>query len=171
MDGIDTFLGDSFLSGKCEDAWERMIYILLKSDIVANILDTIDVDFYKEYFDEINKVAYFNTKCEEHLINRTIAQKVIETQSAYVMTEYKDKIYLSDYAYYNSCENEMQSFMADIIDYVNDLIIDPPFFVFDSYADVIKSQMQQIKDDYNDLGKDDFYLSFEELTYIGSLKD
>ena len=172
IDGIDTFLGDSFLSGKCDDSWERMVYIILKSDLVANILDTIDVDFYNKY---INEMYFLDCDCEykaeKYLINKTIAQKVIGTQSAYLMAEYEGKIYLSDYAIYDDCENGMQSFMADIIEYNDDKIIDPPFSIFDDYANVIKSQMQQIKDDYNDLGKDDFYLSFEELTYIGSLKD
>lgn len=172
VDGIDTFLGDSFLSGKCVDNWERMIHIILKSDLVADILNTIDVDFYNQHFNEINNVDFNNEYYDEkYLINKTIAHKVIETQSAYLMTEYEDKIYISNYAIYDDCENGMQSFMADIIEYNNDRIIDPPFSIFDNYADVIKSELQQIKDDYNDLGKNDFYLSFEELTYIGTLED
>lgn len=172
IDSLDGILGDRFLSGKLEDNWERMIYIILNSDLVTDILSTIDVHFYTEHFNEIDFLDCDNEyKAEKYLINKTIAHKVIDTQSAYLMIEYEDKIYLSKYAVYDNCENPMQSFMADIIEYNNDRIIDPPFSIFENYADVIKSEMQQIKDDYNDLGKDDFYLSFEELTYIGTLED
>ena len=118
-----------------------------------------------------------------YMADKLIAESIIETQSAYVMAEKDDKVYLSYYGYGDcdyikpECEGLVEypisvkdAFFCDINDTMqvydengnNEL-----FTIYDNYGEIIEYQKGQIRDDIKDIGIDEHYLNEYAFCYLG----
>lgn len=186
------------------DDYDRKLLMLLESDYCTDLLSTITASVYTDYV-HTSYGKYHNTTEDRlkenkgldelsYLLNKDIAQKIIETQSAYVMVEYNDKVYLSFYGFGDGKYYEAIIEDGAIIDDLSKPV-DPKevllrdikcdlqvydengnneiFTTYDNYGELIKEQLGQVLDDFDDIGLTDengnwdFYLSKNELIYIG----
>ena len=171
IDRLDNYHDDYFFES--DDAWDRMIRVILKSNYFANLLECIDSDFYENYLksNEYHSLNLNSVWFEESIIEKIIALRTINTLSAYVIVEYNDKIYVSDYAMYDNFENPKDSFLCDIIEFENGKRNQLNFQKYNTYRGVVDNLIPQIKEDLKDLGFKDFYLSEDELKYLNISED
>lgn len=117
------------------------------------------------------------------MADKLIAESIIETQSAYVMAEKDNKVYLSYYGYGNNdyikpeCDGWVEvpvsvrdAFFCDINDPMQ--IYDETgnnelFTVYDNYGEIIECQKGQVRDDIEDIGLDEHYLNEYAFCYLG----
>lgn len=179
-----------------QNDWDRKALIFLTSDYCKELLSSITASTYSDYvktgFGKNQDRLKENEGTDELslLLDKDIAQKIIETQSAYVMVEYNDKVYLS---YYGYGDNKYYEPIIDedgvIIDDDLSKPIEPKeallsnikatmqiydengnneiFTTYNNYGELIKNQLDQVRNDINDLGLYEMYLSRDELKYIG----
>lgn len=181
------------------DDYDRKLLIFLASDYCTELLSSITVSTYTDYvktgFGRNQDRLKENEGIDELslLIDKDIAQKIIETQSAYVMVEYNDKVYLSYYGYGDNKYYEPIIENGAIVDDDLSKPVDPKeallrdikvpiqiydengnnkiFTTYDNYGELIKCELGQVVNDISDLGLDKFYLSQYELEYIGLEKE
>lgn len=193
LDSFDNRVGAETIP---QDDWDRKALIFLTSDYCKELLSSITASTYSDYvktgFGKNQDRLKENEGIDELslLLDKDIAQKIIETQYAYVMVEYNDKVYLS---YYGYGDNKYYEPVIDsdgvIIDEVLGNPIDPKeallmdikspiqmydengnnetFTTYDNYGELIKSQLGQVVNDITVLGLYEMYLSRYELEYIG----
>lgn len=178
-----------------QDDWDRKALIFLTSDYCKELLSSITASIYSDYvktgFGKNQDRLKENEGIDELslLLDKDIAQKIIETQSAYVMVEYNNKVYLSYYGYSDNVHYEpiikngniigtdktkpmalKEALLFDIkneyLQFDNNVSNDL-FTTYDNYSELIKSQLGQVVNDINDLGLYEMYLSQDELEYIG----
>lgn len=178
-----------------QDDWDRKILIFLTSDYCKKLLSSITASTYTDYvktgFGKNQDRLKENEGIDELslLLDKDIAHKIIETQSAYVMVEYNNKVYLSYYGYGDCKYYEPIIEDGAIIDDDLSKPVDPKeallrdiksdfqmydengnnefFTTYDNYGELIKSQLGQVINDINNLGLYEMYLSRYELEYIG----
>lgn len=191
IDRLDIYHNEYFHEADCDKEYDengeeiisecdRKFLMFLESDyctdILASITASIYVDFVKTGFgnnqDRLNENEDVNEL--SYLLDRDIAQKIIDTQSAYQMVEWKGRICISRYttfetkdAFLKYLNNEHNS--ADVTRSDVDRI---EFDYYGSYREVLEVQKTQILNDISDLGFTEndnwnFYLSQNELIYIG----
>lgn len=87
--------------------WDSAILYLMSSDKFTSMLQNITPSNY-DYYDKIARETIFteenkipmNYKTPVHyLADKLIAESIFETQSAYTMVEYENKVYLSYYGF------------------------------------------------------------------------
>ena len=201
LDRLDTYHNDAFYNDYDErveqgeeiprDDWCRKVLAFFESDYVADLLMAVDVETYQAYKDKTLDVVGLTPKEREvymmdrqfdslgYVLDKAIAIAALETQSAYRYFEHDGKLYLSEYGmdeFYGSHEE----FKVDVLNNLNarKVYLDSEgdmchYFVFDTYAEFVKGEVSQIKDDINDIGLYDddgrwyFYLSRYALEYVG----
>lgn len=165
-----------------KDDYTRRLIIFLQSNYCCNLLNNITPSLYSDYvptgfgFTVKNRVDEINLdKALDYLINKTIANKLMETLSAYTMIEVDNKVYLSCYGFADHYQNgnisPKQALYSKIIrpEYTNadGGTKEDDYTVYDTHSDLISSQLPQIYEDIEDLGLDEFYLTDYELQYLG----
>ena len=80
------------------------------------------------------------------------------------MIEVDDKVYLSSYGFADSflnVEAGEEALLQKVRNKESDFYTE-----YDSYRDLLSSQLSQIREDIEDLGLDNFYLTNYELQYL-----
>ncbi len=122
------------------DDWEKMYdFICMKKE---DFLDSYSYLSEEEYEATLNEFEWKNIDAVE-IAYKAIAHKYIDTIHYLELFEKDGKILLKK-------------------DDVED-----DFFVWDSYKDFVKGNLRCITDDLLDMGLDDFYLTEDELNFIG----
>lgn len=205
VDRLDTYHNDYFFEPYCDredvedipsNDWDRMIIALLDNKYFAELLFNISVDDFLEFqqlteskfLNEISKPVkstYYHPSnyslgkdifnYEEYLLDKSIALTIIETESAYQMFEYKNKIYLSYYASFDT-ENGFNEFRNAVLsDLQKNADMSHYCMIFDTYKQIIDREYGQIVEDIQDIGlldknnNWDFYLTQNELEYLNVL--
>lgn len=165
-----------------QDDFARRLIIFLQSDYCFNLLNDATPSLYSDYvptgfgFTFKNRLDEINLdEAIDYLIDKSIANKLMETLSAYTMIEIDNKVYLSCYGFADDYQNANispeQALYSKIIspDYINadGSTKEDDYSVYDTHSDLISSQLPQIYEDIEDLGLDDFYLTDYELQYLG----
>lgn len=175
-----------------QDDFARRLIIFLQSDYCCNLLNDITPSLYSDYvptgfgFTVKNRIDEIDLdKALDYLIDKSIANKLMETLSAYTMIEVDDKVYLSCYGFADLFPNNKwspdnfingsptpdQALYSMIIspEYINadGSTKEDDYSVYDTHSDLVSSQLPQIYEDIEDLGLDDFYLTDYELQYLG----
>lgn len=171
--------------------WDSAILYFLSSDKFAELLEEITPENYDALFELSNEIknnlpmGYTNEV--NYMADKIIAESIIETQSAYVMAEKDNKVYLSNYGYgdgyYVKTIDEgwteipvsaKDAFWQDIIDkewvYDENGISDwgeQVFTVHNNYNEIIEQEKSQILEDIKDIGIDNHYLNEYAFCYLG----
>lgn len=181
LDRMDTYHDDYFfedLETRLEnnenvpaDDFTRKCIIFLQSDYCFNLLEEATPSLYSDCvptgfgFNVENKIEQINLdEALDFLVNKSIAKKILKTLSAYTMVEVEDKIYLSSYGFadnFSSSEAAEEALLQKIKNK------EDFYKTYNSYNEFLLSQLPQIKNDIEDLGFDDFYLTNYELQYLG----
>ncbi len=157
-----------------------------------NYLSLAEGRTYTDFFKLLNAGEYENYVSDDivfdfvgYLCDKSIAMAILETESAYFWFEHEGKFYLSDYGaddVFASNEEFKAAVLKDIkderfIQSVGSDVLGPYWTEFDTYAEIVSYENNQVKDDISDLGLYDadgnwkFYLSEAELGYIGLGKE
>lgn len=173
-----------------QDDWCRKALIFLESGYCQDLLMDIDVETYQKFNDKYlsNEKGHTYTEFLEtlnsgeydkyvqddvsfdfvgYLCDKSIAMKIMDTQSAYDVVEHNGLIYE---LYNDDIPNSVTDFkkalkQGDVSDF--------DFCVYETFAALIEGQKGLILDDFNDIGLYDnednwqFYLSEYELEYVG----
>lgn len=165
-----------------QDDFARRLIIFLQSDYCFNLLNDATPSLYSDYVPTGFGFTFKNRLDEitldealDYLIDKSIANKLMETLSAYTMIEVDNKVYLSCYGFADDYQNgnisPEQALYSKIIspDYINadGSTKEDDYTVYDAHSDLVSSQLPQIYEDIEDLGLDDFYLTDYELQYLG----
>ena len=165
-----------------QDDFARRLIIFLQSDYCFNLLNDATPSLYSDYvptgfgFTFKNRLDEINLdEALDYLINKSIANKIMETLSAYTMIEVDNKAYLSCYGFADNYQNgnisPEQALYSKIIspDYINadGSTKEDDYSIYDTHSDLVSSQLPQIYEDIEGLGLDDFYLTDYELQYLG----
>ena len=165
-----------------QDDFARRLIIFLQSDYCFNLLNDATPSLYSDYvptgfgFTFKNRLDEINLdEALDYLIDKSIANKLMETLSAYTMIEVDNKVYLSCYGFADDYQNgnisPEQALYSKIIspDYINadGSTKEDDYSVYDTHSDLVSSQLPQIYEDIEDLGLDEFYLTDYELQYLG----
>lgn len=168
-----------------QDDWCRKAILFLESGFCQDLLMDIDVETYQKYKDkELDEVGIDSDEIEKYvadrllhsgdfdavgyLLDKDIALKIMDTQSAYDVVEYKGviyELYNPDVPGVSIVEFEEALETGNFSDF--------EFWVHETFADLIDAQKKMILDDFHDIGFYDdegnweFYLSEYELEYIG----
>lgn len=168
-----------------DEANYTRLELFFGSDYCRKLLSSINAAEYTDYVEtgfgkNVNRLKeyennWFDKDPLSYLINRDIAQKIIGTESAYVMAEYDGHIYLSAYDTFDNEDDFVSAIKeCELPDGEFDNRYD--FTIYDSYAEFIDDEVGQVEEDMVDIGLTDedewaFYLSFKELVYIGIDKE
>ena len=160
--------------------WDREVIMFLKSDYCVDILSNISASVYSDYVatgfgkneDKLseNKEKYIDDL--DYLLYKDIAQKIIGSQSAYVMVEYNDEIYISAYDTFET-EEELISAIKECELPSGNFYNRYDMSFYDSYKQVVEHEYNQVREDMNDIGLLDdggqwqFYLSKDEMIFMG----
>lgn len=167
--------------------WDSAILYLMNSDkfteLLAEITPNNYLQLYSLYIKSQENLPMGYKEPVSYMADKLIAESIIETQSAYVMVEKDDKVYLSYYGYGDcdyikpECEGLVEypisvkdAFFCDINDTMqiydengkNEL-----FTIYDNYGEIIEYQKGQIRDDIKDIGIDEHYLNEYAFCYLG----
>ncbi len=197
IDRLDIYHNDYFWEADCDrtaDELDPVNYDLenvafLESDYCAELLSQITPAKYDELAYEGALELGHNSKAWSdnirYLLNKEIAYKIIETQSAYVMCEYIGKVYLSDYDTYTDADRMLRDVVyarGDKYYHLGDTTTafcryngaspEYCFNEYQSYKDIVAPEVTQILLDMKDVGLTDngawnFYLSPKELMIAG----
>ena len=153
------------------DDYARKLVIFLQSDYCFDVLECVTPALYSDYvptglgFTVENKINEIDLdEALDYLINKSIAKKLLKTLSAYTMIEVDDKVYLSSYGFADSflnVEAGEEALLQKVRNKESDFYTE-----YDSYRDLLSSQLSQIREDIEDLGLDNFYLTNYELQYL-----
>lgn len=171
--------------------WDSALLYLLNNDKFTNLLAEITAENFNELKELYNKMEnnlpMGYTEPVNYMADKLIAESIIETQSAYVMAEKDDKVYLSYYGYADNdfvkleCEGLVEypisvkdAFFCDINETMqiydengnNEL-----FTVYDNYGEIIELEKGQILDDIDDIGIDEHYLNEYAFCYLGMAEE
>ncbi len=181
--------------------WDSAILYLMSSDKFTSMLQNITPSNY-DYYDKIARETIFteenkipmNYKTPVHyLADKLIAESIFETQSAYTMVEYENKVYLSYYGfgdgkYYEpiiedgviidddlskpvSPKTALLSYIKCSIQIYDENGKNEIFTTYDNYDELIESQKEQILNDIEDIGIEDHYLNEYAFCYLGMEKE
>ena len=167
--------------------WDSALLYLISNDKFTDLLAEISAENFNELQELYNKVKdnlpMGYTEPVHYMADKLIAESIIETQSAYVMAEKDNKVYLSYYGYGNNdyikpeCDGWVEvpvsvrdAFFCDINDPMQ--IYDETgnnelFTVYDNYGEIIECQKGQVRDDIEDIGLDEHYLNEYAFCYLG----
>lgn len=139
--------------------WDRKIIIFLESNYCADLLSSISAAIYTDYV--CASYGKFHDKAEDRLkenegidglsllINKSIAMKILETESAYEMVEYNGKIYINtDDVEFDTPEE----FLKELKEYFNNPTGDKFFYEYNDYSEVVETEKGLIRDDIPDIG-------------------
>lgn len=141
--------------------WDRMMLILLESEFCSSVLGSVTPEKYTEYSAlKWSKPMGYKTGIN-YLADKSTALKIMDTQSAYTVTEYGGKVYVSRG---NIDFDSEEQFKAALVEENEAADIAQ---AFESYGKLIESEIEQVKDDLSDLGKGNHYLTDYEFGYIG----
>lgn len=132
---------------------------------------------YGEVIDTVKFDAEYNVAdmVRLALIQKQIATKILSTESAYQMVEYKGKIFISAYDTFDNKDEFLEALKECRLPDGNfDNRYD--FTIYDNYPEIVTGEYKQVLDDINDLGlwhddKWDFYLTRDELESMGISKE
>lgn len=135
---------------------------------------------FKERVSSLARIVTNRYKSNKNYVPITTALKVIGSQSAYQMCEYNESVFLSDYNTYESVDimlKDIEYAHGDKYYHLGDTTTpwcyyngESPEYCFNkynSYWEIINTQLLQIEEDINDIGMNDMYLSAVELDYLG----
>lgn len=153
------------------DDYPRRLVIFLQSDYCFDVLAYVTPVLYSDYvptgfgYTVENKINEIDLdEALNYLINKSIAKKLLKTLSAYTMIEVDDKVYLSSYGFadnFLNVEAGEEALLQKVRNKESDFYTE-----YDSYRDLLSSQLSQIQEDIEDLGLDNFYLTNYELQYL-----
>lgn len=160
--------------------WDRKILMFLKSDYCTEILQNISASVYSDYAatgfglneDKLSENKEKGIDDLDYLLYKDVAQKIIDSQSAYVMAEYKNKVYISAYDTFDNKEKLVSAIKKCELpdgDFENRYDLS----IYDSYKQVVEHEYNQVREDMNDIGLLDdggkwkFYLSQDEMIFMG----
>ena len=158
-----------------KDDWDLTAKRFIESDTVFDILDKIDV---KEYNEIISKNQSYNSKDMCEVLNedeefyKSICEKYIKTMSKEVLLETDNKIlhfYIDDkYTDLNTKSKINETNYKEYLD--ENFEVEEYNFYHELYYEVIKDNIAYDLNDlalFDDNGKWDFYITFEELKRAG----
>lgn len=160
-----------------QNDWDRKILMFLESDYCTDLLYSITPSVYENYIHRLNENR--ENKGNEfddlkYLIDKDIALKILNTESAVQMLEYDGRIFLS---HYDTTESK-EELLEEILEYENQGqdadYTDANFSILASYREVIESEFGMVLDDMNDIGiysendEYNFYLSEYDFEYLGA---
>lgn len=160
--------------------WDRKILMFIESNYCCDLLENISASVYSDYVATgygLNKDRLAENKEKDiddldYLLYKDIAQQIIGTQSAYVMVECNDKIYISAYDTFEN-EEELISAIKECELPNGDFDNRYDMSIYDSYKQVVEYEYNQVREDMNDIGLLDdggkwkFYLSQDEMIFMG----
>ena len=163
------------------DDYDRKLLMFLESDYCTDLLSTITASMYTDYV-HTSYGKYFNSNTDRlkenegidelsYLLDKDIAQKIMNTQSAYVMVEYKGHIYISAYDTFENV-NEFISAIKKCELPNGEFDNRYDMTIYDDYNELIEDEYGQVCEDIEDIGltensKWNFYLTRNEMIYIG----
>lgn len=167
--------------------WDSALLYLLNNDKFTNLLAEITTENFNELQELYNKVKddlpMGYTNAIDYMADKLIAESIIETQSAYVMAEKDNKVYLSYYGYGDvdyvklECDGEYEVpvnakdvFWKDInatMQMYDENGNNEFFTIYDNYGEIIECQKRQILNDIEDIGIDEHYLNEYAFCYLG----
>lgn len=166
--------------------WDSAILYLMNNDKFAELLKEITPNNYLQLYSLYIRIQE-NLPMEykdpvSYMADKLIAESIIETQSAYVMAEKDNKVYLSYYGYgdinyvkdidgeYEVPVSVKDAFFCDINDdwQMYDENGNNEFFtIYDNYDEIIEYQKVQIRNDIEDIGINEHYLNEYAFCYLG----
>lgn len=177
--------------------WDRKILMFIESNYCGDLLEHISASVYSDYVatgfglneDRLDENKEKGIDDLDYLLFKDIAQKIIGTQSAYVMVEYNNKIYLSYYGYgdgeyYEENEEGVpirkispeENLLRDVessIQMYDEQGNNETFTRYDNYKEIVDKEISQVYEDMDDIGLLDedgqwqFYLSKDEMIFMG----
>ena len=177
--------------------WDRKILMFIESNYCGDLLEHISASVYSDYVatgfglneDRLDENKEKGIDDLDYLLFKDIAQKIIGTQSAYVMVEYNNKIYLSYYGYgdgeyYEENEEGVpirkispeENLLRDVessIQMYDEQGNNETFTRYDNYKEIVDKEISQVYEDMDDIGLLDedgqwqFYLSKYEMIFMG----
>ena len=160
--------------------WDRKILMFIESNYCGGLLEHISASVYSDYVatgfglneDRLDENKEKGIDDLDYLLYKDIAQKIIGSQSAYVMVEYNDEIYISAYDTFET-EEELISAIKECELPSGNFYNRYDMSFYDSYKQVLEHEYNQVREDMNDIGLLDdggqwkFYLSQDEMIFIG----
>lgn len=169
--------------------FDRKVLAFLGSEFCKDLLSCIDTATYLKYENkyfsgESSKSSYIdflrllnpgereryvqgdvNFDAVGYLCDKSIALKIMDTQSGYPVVEHNNSVYVAAHCdWYDNTREMLDDLMAGETSFCNN---------YSSYGTLIETELYQVKDDMNDLGLInefdiwEFYLSEYELEYVG----
>lgn len=160
--------------------WDRKILMFIESNYCGGLLEHISASVYSDYVatgfglneDRLDENKEKGIDDLDYLLYKDIAQKIIGSQSAYVMVEYNDEIYISAYDTFET-EEELISAIKECELPSGNFYNRYDMSFYDSYKQVVEHEYNQVREDMNDIGLLDdggqwkFYLSQDEMIFMG----
>lgn len=160
--------------------WDRKILMFIESNYCGGLLEHISASVYSDYVatgfglneDRLDENKEKGIDDLDYLLYKDIAQKIIGSQSAYVMVEYNDEIYISAYDTFET-EEELISAIKECELPSGNFYNRYDMSFYDSYKQVVEDEYNQVREDMNDIGLLDdggqwkFYLSQDEMIFMG----
>lgn len=160
--------------------WDRKILMFIESNYCGGLLEHISASVYSDYVatgfglneDRLDENKEKGIDDLDYLLYKDIAQKIIGSQSAYVMVEYNDEIYISAYDTFET-EEELISAIKECELPSGNFYNRYDMSFYDSYKQVLEHEYNQVREDMNDIGLLDdggqwkFYLSQDEMIFMG----
>lgn len=166
--------------------WDSALLYLLNNDKFTNLLEEITAENFMElreiYYKVENDLPMGYTEPVHYMADKLIAESIIETQSAYVMAEKDNKVYLSYYGYgdidyvkdidgeYEAPVSVKDAFFCDInspLQMYDENGNNEFFTIYENYDEIIEYQKRQVRDDIEDIGIDEHYLNEYAFCYLG----
>ena len=162
VDSLEARLGCESVSN---DDFDRMAVIIINnSDFFEEILKKLDIEWYINEGTKRESDSSFS-----HLVNKTLACKMLETISAYKWAELEEngkyRIFLSNYDTSFVDNFEFAKMIKEATEKQR------VFWAteFSDYGELLKEQFAQIKEDLCDIGYEDMYFDLCEFEYLTAL--